>query len=237
MRQLHQSVAVITGAGSGIGRSTSITLAKAGFRVVLVGRREHTLHETGQQLADSGVDWLSIRADIGESDDRQRVIDQTIEQFGRLDVLVNNAAIGTCKPLAELNEDEIRQLYEINAVGPTDFVRRALPELIKTKGCVVNIASVAILDPFVGLGVYGCTKAAIDGLTRAIHNEYHDQEIRAYTIAPGAVETDMLRSIVSEDLLPSANTLSAEQVADKIIACITGKASEPSGSTIVMNSP
>ena len=101
---------------------------------------------------------------------------------------------------------------------------------------MVNVASIAIVDPFIGLGVYGCAKAAVDGLTRALHNEYNKQGIRAYTIAPGAVETDMLRSIVSKDLLPTDQTLTPQQVAAKIVACITGDVSEESGSTIFVNS-
>lgn len=157
--------------------------------------------------------------------------------LGRIDAIVNNAALGTCKKLGELGESEIAELFAVNAIGPIELVKLALPALIESKGCVVNVASVAMLDPFVGLGVYGCTKAAIDGLTRALHNEYGELGIRAYTIAPGAIETAMLRSIVSKEMLPTANTLSAEQVAGKIIACITGEVSEPSGSTIVMNNP
>ncbi|MDF1808818.1 MAG: SDR family NAD(P)-dependent oxidoreductase [Phycisphaerales bacterium] len=236
MTQSKHPVAIITGAGSGIGRAASIQLANHNYRLILVGRRLESLKETGELLSSSGAHWHAIDADISVSQDRSRITHEAISQFGRIDALVNNAAIGTCKPISELSEDEIRYLYEINAIGPTDLVRRLLPSLTQSSGCVVNIASVAMLDPFVGLGIYGCTKAAIDALTRAIHNEYNDAGVRAYTIAPGAVETDMLRSIVSTDVLPATHTLTTETIASEISKCILELGPNVSGSTIILNS-
>ncbi len=236
MKKHLPGVAIITGAGSGVGRAVALGLGARGYPIVLVGRRSGALEETGERIGEQGVDWIAAPGDIAGRDDRERIIAQA-GRLGRIDAIVNNAALGTCKKLGELSEAEIAALFAVNAIGPIELVRLALPELIQSKGCVVNVASVAMLDPFVGLGVYGCTKAAIDGLTRAIHNEYGEQGVRAYTIAPGAIETAMLRSIVSKEMLPTQNTLSAEQVAGKIIACMTGEASEPAGSTIVMNSP
>ncbi len=236
MKKTQLPAAIITGAGSGIGRAVAIGLGAKGYRLVLAGRRLDLLKETGASLGEEGVDWVAVSADIAKHEDRMMIIEQG-KGFGCLHTVVNNAALGTCKKLGDLSEVEIEALFAVNATGPIALVRLALPELIKSRGCVVNVASVAMLDPFVGLGVYGCTKAAIDGLTRTIHNEYGEQGVRAYTIAPGAVETAMLRSIVSEETLPQTNTLSPEQVAGKIIACVTGEVSEPAGSTMVINSP
>jgi len=236
-KQTHSPVGIVTGAGSGIGRSICQGLASAGYRVVLVGRRHEALRETGESLGNEGSDWIPIGGDVSIGEDRARIVDETIREFGRIDAMVNNAGLGTCKVLGDLRIGEIHDLFAVNAIGPIDLVRLALPELIKSKGCVVNVASIAIVDPFVGLGVYGCAKAAVDGLSRCLHNEYGEQGIRAYTVAPGAVETAMLRSIISEEMLPSDQTLSPEMVAGTIVACITGEASEPSGSTIVLNSP
>ena len=230
-------VAIVTGAGSGIGRAVAVGLGAKGYRVVLVGRREDPLIDTSEKLGEQGRDWIAVAGDIAQSEDRSAMIRQTISSFGQIDAIVNNAGLGTCKLLGDLSQSEILDLFAVNATGPIDLARLALPELIKSKGCVVNVASMAIVDPFVGLGIYGCAKAAIDGLTRAVRNEYGEQGVRAFTVAPGAVETDMLRSIVSAEILPNELTLSPEQVAAKIIACITVEVSEPSGSTILMNSP
>lgn len=189
------------------------------------------------KLGGDGHAWTTVQADIARCEDRTRVVEETVRGFGRIDAIVNNAALGTCKAIGDLDDSEIHSLFAVNAIGPSLLVREALKELIQSDGCVVNVGSVAMIDPFVGLGIYGSTKAAIDGLTRAIHSEYNQMGIRAYTVAPGAVETDMLRSIVSSDQLPTDLTLSPEFVAAKIIACITGEAPEPSGSTIILNSP
>tara|TARA_R110002111_G_scaffold115925_1_gene177028 strand:+ start:525 stop:1244 length:720 start_codon:yes stop_codon:yes gene_type:complete len=236
MKNSNMPVAIITGAGSGIGRAVAQALSAKDYRLALVGRRESELLRTGQILGRDKSDWIAINSDLTKSDDRSRIIDQTMSSFGRIDTLVNNAGLGTCKTVGELSESEILELFAVNATGPIDLVRRAINELVLSKGSVVNVASIAIVDPFIGLGIYGCSKAAVDGLTRALHNEYNKQGIRAYTIAPGAVETDMLRSIVSKDLLPTDQTLTPQQVAEKIVACITGDVSENSGSTIFVNS-
>ncbi len=229
-------VVIVTGGGSGIGRSAAITLGKQGFRVVLAGRKLEKLEETGELLDEHGVDWIAIPGDIAIAQDRQSLITGTLDEYGQINAIVNNAGLGTCKVLGELSAQEVEDLFAVNTIGPIELVRIAIPELIRTSGCVVNIASIAIVDPFVGLGVYGCAKSAIDGLTRALHNEYGDQGIRAYTIAPGAVETQMLRSIVSEDMLPSDQTMTPDRIADLIADCITGQTDQESGSTIVVNS-
>jgi len=227
---------MVTGAGSGIGRAVAIGLGAQGYSVILVGRKLENLEETGQIIwQQHRSDSHPVPIDITSTDERNWLIDEIYAAYGRLDALVNCAGIGTCKAIGELSEAEILELFKVNAIGPIELVRLALPELIKSKGCVVNVASMAIVDPFVGLGVYGCTKAAIDGLTRALHNEYGEQGVRAYTVAPGAVETEMLRSIVSKEMLPTDLTLSPEKVAGQIIACIVGEESQPSGSTILMN--
>lgn len=205
--------------------------------MVLVGRNTHTLEAAGQRIGDEGTDWIAVAADISQTNDRCGLLETALRRFHRIDAIVNNAALGTCKPLGEMSGEEINQLFAVNAVGPVELVKEALPELIERGGCVVNIASMAIVDPFPGLGVYGCTKAAIDALTRCLHIEYGDQGVRAYTVSPGAVETRLLRTIVSEEDLPASHTLAPERVAAQIVACVVGACDEPSGSTIVMVSP
>ncbi len=235
MESTSKNVVIVTGAGSGIGRALSVQLNESGYRVVLVGRRQDKLDETAALLENGDQsDWVTVAANVTSAADRQRITNRTIESFGRIDALVNNAALGTSKLVGDLSSAEIQALFEVNSIGPIELTRLTLPSLLEHNGCVVNIGSVAMIDPFVGLGVYGCSKAAIDGFTRALHNEYNHQGIRAYTIAPGAVETDMLRSIVSKADLPSDATLTPEKVADKILRCITDETDEPSGSSIVI---
>ena len=237
MYNTQHPVAIVTGSGSGIGREIAKLLHAQGYRVALVGRREATLDQTGNQMDPSGKGWISIEADIGQREDRSRVISTTLKELGRIDAIVNNAGVGTHQRLAEMPLATLESCFAINAIGPIDLVGLAMTELVLRKGCVVNVSSMAIVDPFDGLGVYGCTKAALDGLTRCVHNEYGALGVKAYTVAPGAVETAMLRSIVSSDDLPTESTLSALSVAQRVVSCVIGECDEASGSTILMKSP
>ena len=224
-------VSIVTGAASGIGRAIALRLAKLG-PVVLVGRRGKPLRETGALIGEEERDWLAIAADISEEDDRECVIESTLEHFGRIDHLINNAAIGTCAPLGELTESQIEQLVRINLTAPLLLTRLALPHLSKQNGCVISIGSRAAIDPFPGLGTYGCTKSGLEGLARSIAAEYSG--VRAFTVHPGAVETAMLRSIVSADDLPSDQVLVPDDIALAVESFVLGKRPEPSGATIVV---
>ncbi len=231
MSDTHPTVSIVTGAGSGIGRAIALRLARLG-PVVLMGRRPRPLQETGSALGREGEQWLSVPGDITRKDDRHRVIDETLRVFGRLDVLVNNAAIGTCAPITELSEQQIDQLIEINLTAPLLLTRLALPHLQQSDGCVVSIGSVAASDPFPGLGTYGCTKSGLEGLARAIAAEYPD--VRAFTVHPGAVETEMLRSIVSSDDLPTDQVLVPDDIAEAVEGFVMSDRPEPSGASIVV---
>ncbi|MFG0245432.1 MAG: SDR family NAD(P)-dependent oxidoreductase [Phycisphaerales bacterium JB052] len=225
------TVSIVTGAGSGIGRAVAQRLAMHG-PVVLVGRRPDPLQETGSKIGTEGQDWIVVPADISKPDDRARIISETINTFDRLDALINNAAIGTCAPLGELSESQILQLIDINLTAPLLLTRSVLPHLKSTSGCVVSIGSRAAIDPFPGLGTYGCTKSGLEGLARAIAAEC--PSVRAYTIHPGAVETEMLRSIVSADALTSDQVLLPDDIAQAVEGFINGQRDEPNGASVVL---
>ncbi|MBO6740156.1 MAG: SDR family oxidoreductase [Phycisphaerales bacterium] len=225
------TVSIVTGAGSGIGKAIAQRLAKHG-PVVLAGRRQAPLQEVASGLGDEGKDWLVVPTDISKGEDRTRLIDQTLAAFGRIDVLVNNAAIGTCGELGTLGEPDIEQLIDINLTAPILLTRLALQHLQKTSGCVVSIGSRAAIDPFPGLGTYGCTKAGLEAMARAIRNEY--PQIRAYTVHPGAVETEMLRSIVSAEDLPGDQVLVPDDIAVAVESFVLGERPEPSGAAVVV---
>ena len=103
MKNSNMPVAIITGAGSGIGRAVAQALSAKDYRLALVGRRESELLRTGQILGRDKSDWIAINSDLTKSDDRSRIIDQTMSSFGRIDTLVNNAGLGTCKTVGEVN--------------------------------------------------------------------------------------------------------------------------------------
>lgn len=237
----QRNVAIVTGAGGGIGRAVSQLLATAGYQLALVGRTESRLEETSRSLAErvaSPPGTLIIPADISDAEQAASVVTMTLEQWGRADVLVNNAAIAPLAPIEESDEDLLYQTFAINTFGPFHLVAKLWPSFVRQKaGCVVNVSSMATRDPFTGLGVYAASKAALESLTRTIAREGREHGIKAYSILPGAVETTMLRSLVSEDDLPSQKTLDPASVARVVVDCVLGERPDDVGRDIELPSP
>ncbi len=243
-------VAFITGAGSGIGRAIAIQLAAHQFRLALVGRRLDALEETGQIITeasstgDSPSSWIAISADITDPDQIADAITATDERFSRLDVLINNAGFAPLATPDESDPELIRVVFEINALAPTWAVAAVWPIFQRQgSGCVVNISSMATQDPFPGLFAYAAAKGSVNVLAKAcvasgqVFTESGGSGVRAFAIAPGAVETDMLRSILTEDQLPKDATLSPEAVAEVVCQCVLGKCDDQIGQTIPIPSP
>lgn len=233
----ERSVAIITGAGSGIGRAIAVALASDGWRLVLVGRTEATLEETGRTIAarvDDAGDALVIPADLSDAEQARSVVSMTMEHFGRVDALINNAAICLAAPLEESDPDRLFTTFATNVFGPMLLTAAALPHMrSQRRGRVINISSIATLSPFPGLCMYAASKSAVESLTRSIMVEAGDAGVRAFTIAPGAVETKMLRGIVSERELPPDNTLAPVDIAQIVADCVAGHRDADAGTVIV----
>ena len=244
-------VALITGAGSGIGRQVAIGLAGLGFRVVLVGRRMETLQETaGLCLASSNsattpfanqpssAPPLCLPLDLEVLSNAQVMVDRTIDHFGRLDVLVNNAGWSPAATIPQTTPAVIERVYMLNAMSPTLAITAAWPWFVKQgSGCVVNVSSMATVDPFDTLYAYAAAKASVNLLARSVANQGAGLGITGYAVAPGAVETDLLRSLVTADQLPPSHTLTPDAVADVIVACVLGNRLDENGKTILLPSP
>lgn len=236
-------VALITGAGSGIGRAVARRLSEEGYAVALVGRRAGPLKETGAGLK---TPWAAIAADVADPKDAAGIVDRTVERFGRLDVLINNAGYGPPAAIADTTAEMVRAVFDVNAVGPAITIARAWPVMEKSaraggRCVVVNVSSMATIDPFPTLYAYAAAKAAVNLMARSCHNAGRAIEgggsIRAFAVAPGAVETEMLRGIVSRDEFPTEKTLAPEAVAEVIAACVRGDRDDQSGEVIVVPSP
>jgi len=231
-------VAIVTGAGSGVGRCVARMLVESGYRVALVGRTEATLRETGAGLgsglgAESAA-WIAVVADVTSDDDRARIVEETTSAFGRIDAVVNNAGKAGLVKVQDATVADIRDQFEVNAIGPIDLAARCIRAMGKEGGAVVFTSSMSTKDPFPGLGIYGCAKSALNAACRAIEND--GSGVRAYAIAPGAIETGMLRSMWDETVLPSDKTLAPETVARAIVDCVTGETDAEAGATVFMAS-
>jgi NAD(P)-dependent dehydrogenase (short-subunit alcohol dehydrogenase family) len=185
MGMLDGKVALITGAGTGIGKGTALMFAAEGAKVVIAARREAKLAETCA-LAPGALSW--VRMDLTLHDERARALETVIERHGRLDVLVSNAGAQLWKTFEETTDDEIEEIYNTNLSSTVRLVKQAVPFLEVSKGNIVIISSTAgryTLSPSQKLSVYGASKAGLNQFTRAVAPELGPKGIRINAVAPG----------------------------------------------------
>ncbi|GAB4323975.1 MAG: glucose 1-dehydrogenase [Candidatus Zixiibacteriota bacterium] len=184
-------VALITGAGSGIGRGVAKRLSRDGAHVVLQGRTKAKLEETASLIEGPST---VIAGDLASADDNARCAQRVTDELGRLDILVNNAAHYFRASVEELSWDDLRQMYEVNLFGLTDLTRQLLPLLRQSKpsGSVINIASTAALVASPNSLAYGSSKAALMYATGSMASEWAPH-VRVNCIAPGFVDTPIHR--------------------------------------------
>ena len=241
MAESSSPVAIVTGAGSGIGLATARLLAESGWRIVLAGRREDALREAGRSLADqtgAGGGHVAVATDVADSASCAALVARAMESCGRIDALVNNAGYAPLTPIAKHTPEMVREVFAINAIGPSDLILAVWPHMVLRKsGRIVNVSSIATVDPFPGFFAYAAAKASVELMVRSIAKEGKALGIRAFAVAPGAVETAMLRSIVPESAVPRSRTLAPEAVARVIADCVLGKRDSENGKAIVLPSP
>lgn len=235
-----QRVALVTGAGSGIGRAVAVRLAAAGYRVGLVGRREAALRETA--VICGGVCEV-IPADLRDGCEAARVVDECVGRLGRIDVLVNNAGWSPAVTIPQTTPEIASEVFALNAVAPCVSIARAWPHFQRqhtegsSRGVILSVSSMAVLDPFESLYAYAGAKAALHSFTLSASRQGASMGLRAFAIAPGAVETDLLRTIVDAEHLPSARTLAAGTIAAIIMDCVEGRRDSDNGGVIWVPSP
>ncbi len=140
---MNQSVVVITGASSGIGQALAFAFGRTGAAIVFCGRKAHALQSTADALTAAGITNLPIVADVSVEADMQRLADETVARFGRIDILINNAGISMRSMFVDADPEVLRKVMDINYMGTVYATRYALPHILKTKGSIVGISSIA----------------------------------------------------------------------------------------------
>lgn len=233
MSTAAEPVAIVTGASSGIGEAVCRRLADAGWRLVMAARHPDRLHDAARRL-DIGPRAMPVPADVASFADLDHLLRRTIEDAGRLDALVNNAGLAPLAPIDELTGDALEAVYRVNAIGPAHLIARAWPHLAARAGCIVNISTMGTRDPFPGFFAYAASKAAVNLMAQCCAKEGADRGVRAFAIAPGAVETPMLRALFDEHTIPPHACLTPGDVAAVVMDCIEGRRDGDNGRTIFM---
>ncbi|MBI3195720.1 MAG: SDR family NAD(P)-dependent oxidoreductase [Ignavibacteriae bacterium] len=188
---MHNKVAIVTGAGKGIGKAIALALAKQGCDVVVASRTQSDIDSVAKQIEQLGRKSLALRCDVSVEDDVQRLIDETFKQFGKIDILVNNAGIGTFASVADLSVSDFDKMWGTNMRGTFLCTKSVLPYMKEQKsGEIINIASLAGRNAFKGGAGYAATKWAMIGFARCLMLEVREHNIRVITICPGSVDTE-----------------------------------------------
>ena len=190
--RLDGKVAIVTGASSGLGVAFATGLAEAGADIAICARRVEKLEETRQRVEEIGRRCLSVPADVAKPDDCDRVVAATVEELGKVDVLINNAGIGTAVPATREAPDDFRRVIDINLNG-SYFMAQACGRAMTDGGSIVNIGSVlGSTTAFLPQAAYASSKAAIIGLTRDLAQQWTGRKgIRVNALAPGFFESEM----------------------------------------------
>jgi len=230
---MQDRVAIVTGAGRGIGRAVALRLAREGDLAVLVGRSEAPLREGVDEIVAAGGKALAVAADVSIADDVARAAQQTLDHFGRIDVLVNNAGITHLKPIEETTLQEWQSSLDVNLTGSFLFCRAVWPIMVaQGGGRIINMASILAKQAGANRSAYCASKYGVIGLTEALAKEGYAHNIRVNAICPSAVDTPLLRS--THPNYPLEHVLQPEDVAEMVVFLAGDAATHVNGESIVI---
>lgn len=254
MEKTPLKTAIVTGAGSGIGRAAAIQLARRGFALTLVGRTAHSLDKTAAEIRALGQPASAFPADLRQSASATQLAAHALAEFGRIDVLVNAAGAVSAAPLAQTSDETWRDLLDAN-LSSAFFTTRALWPIMEAQnktaavratapsappqtpagGTIINISSMATRDPFPGLGAYAAAKAALQMLTLVTAREGASAGIHALCLAPAAVDTPMFRGLMGNNPIDPAQVMQPADIAAVIADAACGNLRCAAGETIYLH--
>jgi NADP-dependent 3-hydroxy acid dehydrogenase YdfG len=233
--KLTGTVALVTGASSGIGAATARELAGLGARVALVARRKDRLEALAGEIAKAGGTALAVEADITDRARAEAAVQRTVEHFGRLDTLVNNAGLMLLGPVVGADAEDWDRMIAVNVQGLLHTTHAALPHLLKAAeegprrvADIVNISSIAGRVAWNGYGVYNLTKFGVNGFTESLRQEVTRRHVRVGVLEPGGVDTELgshngpeVRDAMIDPFYETTEVLAPEDIADGVAYMVT----------------
>lgn len=227
---MSKPVVIITGGGRGIGRTTAVHFATHGYDAVLTARSEDQLAEASEAVHAAGGKCVTVSGDATDPATAPRVVERAEHEFGRVDVLINNAGYAPLVPAHEMSDDDYKQTLAVNCDAVFYFTRAIWSSFVKQqRGIIINISSRASQDPFPGFAVYGACKAWVNIFTKSTAKAGAECGIRVFGLGPGATDTIMLRTALPD--LPDDQILPPENIADAIYQLTNPAWAHSSGQT------
>lgn len=230
---MKDKVVIVTGGSSGIGKACALEFGRKGAKVVISARHLDKLHAAEQEINAAGIECFGVQGDVSIESDCKKIIDQTMEKFGRIDILINNAGISMRAVFNDLNLSVIRELMEINFWGTVYCTKFALPEILKNKGSVIGVSSIAGYVGLPGRTGYSASKYAMKGFLDALRNENLKLGLHVLVACPGYTASNIRKTALAADGTKQGETpldeqklMSAEEVARHIYNAVRGRKRE-----------
>jgi len=216
---VNRETAVVTGGSRGIGKAIALRLARENMDVIITGRDEKRIIKVEEEIKSLGVECRYFLGNVQDPSHAEYVINSVVKEFGKVDHLINNAGIGILKKLVDSSLAEFKEQMDVNIFGVYNFTKAAVPHMINAgKGNIINIASLAGKNAFVGGTMYGATKHALLGFTKSLMLELRGYNIRVAAVCPGSVETEFGRLTPGHQV--KTQILTSDDVAEAVYTII-----------------